>query len=161
MAAAATAVKLHVRLSRMQEAAIVFQEKAWVQEVVGEVAKRGQFLFDVISGKSFNHAPAAAAAAVGSSGLLLPQPRPTKAAGIIPNDPVESLVANLAARRENGSSKLKLQSVQLVMTTSLADGSQGVNHIETELKSSLVQSMEDDDYKWETDPNGGWLASFS
>jgi hypothetical protein len=160
MAATATAVKLQARLSRLQEGAFVLQDKAWLQEAVGDLARRGKFLFDAVSAKSSNHATAAGAAVVGSSGLLLPQSRLTKAGGIIDNDSVESLVANLAARRDSGSSKLKLQSVRVHRAVKGQDGL-GITYIETDPKTSLVRTMEEDEYGWETDPNGSWLGSFS
>ncbi|CAM6098785.1 unnamed protein product [Calypogeia fissa] len=164
MAAAATAVKLHLRVSRLQEAAVVLQEKAWVQEAVGEVAKRGRFVLDAISTRSVaHHVPPAGAAFLGSSGLLLPS-RPTKSAGINPNDPLEdSLVANLAAPGEYGSSKVTfVQFVHAKKTAAAAtsDGQAVSYGATTEWRSPLVQSTEEEDYGWETDPNGGWLASF-
>lgn len=145
----------------MQEAAVILQERAWVHEAVGDLSRRGKFLLEAIaSTTAFSHSPSVRAAIVRSSGVLLPS-RPTKSAqaGIISNDPVESLVANLAARRDHSaSSKVKLPLVHSQIATVSSDGRE-VSYSAGQ-KSPLEQSMEEEDYGWETDPNGGWLSSF-
>ncbi|CAM6086421.1 unnamed protein product [Calypogeia fissa] len=161
MAAATSAVKFHLRLSRLQETSVVFQERAWVQKAVGDVAKTGKFLLDAISAKSLNQGPSAGAAIIGSSSLLLPS-RPTKAEGFISNDPVESRVANLAGDRDHGtSSKVKFQFVNSQTAAGTNLGRDGKRKMGPARKQSpLAESMEEEEYGWETDPNGGWLSSF-
>ncbi|CAM6128497.1 unnamed protein product [Calypogeia fissa] len=163
MAAAASAVKFQLRLSRLQETSVVFQERAWVQKAVGDIAKTGKFLLDTISAKSSNQGPSAGAAIIGSSCLLLPS-RNAKAEGLISNDPVESRVANLAGDRDHGTSlKVKFQFVnsQTAAATNLGRDGQGkMGAARKQSRSPLAESMEEEEYGWETDPNGGWLSSF-
>lgn len=164
MAAAATAVKLHLRMSRLQEAAVVLQERAWVQEAVGDLAKGGKFLLDAISTRTSNSTPSARVARIGSSRIFIPSCRPTtsEAGGIISNDSLESPVANcnLGARVDFGSSKLTHESVQ---ARAAVVAEMGLSHnARTGIisEADLRCAFEDEECTWETDPNGGWLGSF-
>lgn len=107
------------------------QERSWVQEAVGDLAKGGKFLLDAIATKTSNNTPSRRAT-----------------------------TCNPGARGANESSILKHEAVQARAPVAADMGLSYNARKGVVSEADLSRPLEGEDCTWETDPNGGWLGSF-